>query len=467
MRKAALAFLLCAGCDEASPVAEAHAPLEQPRLANASAPAKKPATAPKKKEPDKPRVYSKVRFLWIRPQIGSENWIGYLSLGDSVPIKAVAAPGKSERCDQWYKLDPVGYVCTGEDATVDPNDPLIVELVAHRANDSAWPYDYGESLGLPIFHDLPTGDRLAALAPDDKLTGNAPPKLLSFDLPTAGRPILHKIIPMSTVAYRGAFDHEGRSFLMTWDIGIVPKSRVKPYPRSKFHGVKLGAEHKLPIAFFRGSAKPQYRRTASGFETTGKEWPRLAWVELTGQKVDDYYETRDGKLWVAEEDAAIARQADELPAPLPKDGRRTWIDISILGGTLVAYEGEKAVYATLISPGRGGVPLPGVPTLDTASTPTGTYPIVGKFHTATMFSSSNSDIMHTEVMYTQNFSGPYALHGAYWHDDWGNKKSGGCVNLSPLDSHFMFHWTEPRVPEGWHGMKTQDFKPKTLVRLGR
>ncbi|HZO13060.1 MAG TPA: hypothetical protein VFB62_07370, partial [Polyangiaceae bacterium] len=72
MRKDALAFLLCtclleAGCDEASPVAEAHAPPPS------GAPAKK--SAPKKeldkKQPDKPRVYSKVRFLWIRPQIGS------------------------------------------------------------------------------------------------------------------------------------------------------------------------------------------------------------------------------------------------------------------------------------------------------------------------------------------------------------------------------------------------------------
>jgi hypothetical protein len=84
-----------------------------------------------------------------------------------------------------------------------------------------------------------------------------------------------------------------------------------------------------------------------------------------------------------------------------------------------------------------------------------------------MFSSSNSDIVHTEVMYTQNFSGPYALHGAYWHNDWGDKKSGGCVNLSPIDSRRIFRWTEPALPEGWHGMRTMDFTPKTLVSLRR
>ena len=129
------------------------------------------------------------------------------------------------------------------------------------------------------------------------------------------------------------------------------------------------------------------------------------------------------------------------------------------------------VYATMISPGRGGIPQTGVPTLDTASTPTGTYSVLGKFLTATMQSSSIATLIHAEVQYTMNFSGPYAVHGAYWHDQWGEPKSGGCVNLSPIDAQRIFRWTEPKLPPGWHGMRTlpqsHDFGRPTLVHLRR
>jgi lipoprotein-anchoring transpeptidase ErfK/SrfK len=147
-----------------------------------------------------------------------------------------------------------------------------------------------------------------------------------------------------------------------------------------------------------------------------------------------------------------------------KGGRRTWVEVSVLGGWMVAYEGDKPVFATLISPGRGGVPAEGKDPLDTAATPTGTYRVDGKFVTATMVSSTNDLLVHTEVNYVQNFHGPHALHGAYWHDAWGEKKSGGCVNLAPKDARRLFHWSEPPVPEGWYGMRSVEAAgPATVV----
>ena len=56
-----------------------------------------------------------------------------------------------------------------------------------------------------------------------------------------------------------------------------------------------------------------------------------------------------------------------------------------------------------------------------------------------------------DVPYVQYFEEGYALHGAYWHDRFGTPKSHGCVNLSPVDARFLFHFTEPAVPRGWHG----------------
>jgi lipoprotein-anchoring transpeptidase ErfK/SrfK len=49
------------------------------------------------------------------------------------------------------------------------------------------------------------------------------------------------------------------------------------------------------------------------------------------------------------------------------------------------------------------------------------------------------------------FNEGYALHAAYWHDSFGKPRSHGCINLSPEDARWVFEWSEPQVPEAWHG----------------
>jgi hypothetical protein len=444
-----------------------------------------PYRAPERRAGD--RIYSKVRHHWIYPQPAEKTgWLGYISMGDSVPVKGGVAEkalvlegAQGEWCKAWYAIEPVGYVCTGENATLDPNDPEIAELVKGSADrNKPWPYRYAESLNTPVYAELPSpseqasremnlGEHLAQVVPIR--AGKGPPKLL--DLPPGGRALLSQIVNGSTIAYTDTFDHEGRTFLLGWDRGYVPADKVKLYEESTFHGVVLGKRHKLPIAFFRASDRPRYQRGASGaIEPAEGMFTRLSWIGLTGAEVtqgaDTFLETTTPGLYCKKEDATVAR---ELPVPLglAEEGRRTWMDIGIEDGTLVAYEGATPVYTTLISPGRGGAPIPGVELIASASTPTGRMNILAKFVTATMVSGSISTLIHTEVQYTQNIGGPHAIHGAYWHDRFGEKKSGGCVNLSPIDSQRIFEWTEPPLPEGWHGMRSitsaHSFGARTLV----
>ncbi|NUP11878.1 MAG: L,D-transpeptidase [Polyangiaceae bacterium] len=69
-----------------------------------------------------------------------------------------------------------------------------------------------------------------------------------------------------------------------------------------------------------------------------------------------------------------------------------------------------------------------------------------------------------DVPYIQYFANGYALHAAYWHDVFGKQKSHGCVNLSPIDAHRVFMWTEPAVPEGWHSINSgEEFGEGTVV----
>jgi hypothetical protein len=67
------------------------------------------------------------------------------------------------------------------------------------------------------------------------------------------------------------------------------------------------------------------------------------------------------------------------------------------------------------------------------------------------------------VPYVQYFEGSYALHGAFWHDNFGRQQSHGCVNLAPLDAKRLFFWADPQIPKGWYGMQSQPDVPGSLV----
>jgi hypothetical protein len=499
--------------DEASSIAKAPEPAPAPASVAAGAvpadevaeqpagasdetvwPYRKWAVAPETKGD---RLYSKIRFLWIRPEPRTTNtFLGYLSLGDSVKLKggskAAAMTGKSNslHCTEWLAVEPRGYVCVDDEvATTDPDDPVVAMLRPQKANRlSAYPFKYGESTGTPVYATIPpihsqrrnesaledhlSKVRAARLAKTEKekiavderfagvdvqLTNKEPPQLLP--LGALGKSPKTDVVRGSTIGFLDSFDADGRSWVLTWDRGIVPRDRVKLYPESQFHGTALDDTIKLPIAFFR-DAQPRMRRDESGQVVPAEgEWPKHGFVMVTDEQVEfngkRYLVTKQDGLLADVESVALARRSHAIPPHIQSqtEGRRTWIDVSIMQGWLVAYEYDKPVYATMIAAGRGGIPKDGVDPLVTASTPVGNFRITGKFVTATMVSNASKDIVHDEVMYTQNFSGPYALHGGYWHDDWGKPKSGGCINLAPIDARRLFAWTDPQLPEGWHSVQ--------------
>ncbi len=451
------------------------------------------------------RIYAKARFAWIkRAPSGGNGWIGYLTLGGSVRLhegsreKAkIVGPG----CNAWYRVEPMGYVCEGAEATLDPNDPAFVTQKLHAGREGdPFPYEYGESIGTPRYVALPSPEKqrdrewdlethlakLGALrearAKND--LGSIVEPYKSLDLSPAGVPFPElpdpgalareardRVIQGSTIAWSKAYDDaNGRTWLYTSDHALVPKDRVKPYPKRTFSGVALAGDTRLPIAFFRKQDRPKYKRDGAAFVEGEGRFARLSHVMLTGKSetVDKkrYLETRDvfparqgiaeQGVWVLDSDAAIAEQRSEIPFRKDEqvNGKKTWVDVSVFGGTFVAYEGETPVFATLMSPGRGGTPFPGRDPISTASTPTGTFRVDGKFRWASMVSSSDANIVHAEVQYVQNFHGAHALHGAYWHDQWGELKSGGCVNLSPIDSKWAFEWSEPKLPKDWQGARS-------------
>jgi lipoprotein-anchoring transpeptidase ErfK/SrfK len=127
---------------------------------------------------------------------------------------------------------------------------------------------------------------------------------------------------------------------------------------------------------------------------------------------------------------------------------RRWIDVSILHQSLVAYEGKKPVYVTLVSTGADGLGDP----KKTHSTIQGVFLIHTKHVSVTMDDDKIGDEFDfRDVPFVQYFTEGFALHGAYWHDEFGTPRSHGCVNLAPVDAAWLFNWTDPDVPAAWHG----------------
>jgi lipoprotein-anchoring transpeptidase ErfK/SrfK len=157
-------------------------------------------------------------------------------------------------------------------------------------------------------------------------------------------------------------------------------------------------------------------------------------------------ETVDGRF-LSDRDASRIDAAKRMPA-WGKAGER-WLDVNITKQTLVAYQGEQPVFATLVSTGEAG--------LDDHEKTTATKRGIFRIHTKHVSATMSSDELGEEfelrdVPYVQYFEEGYALHGAYWHDRFGTPKSHGCINLSPEDARRLFFFTEPALPSGWHGV---------------
>jgi len=121
-----------------------------------------------------------------------------------------------------------------------------------------------------------------------------------------------------------------------------------------------------------------------------------------------------------------------------------WIDVELASQTLVAYQGDHPVFATLVSTGRGaqGTEL---------ATPIGTHRIWVKLRSTNMDNLEDEDAEHDyaieDVPYVQFFAKGVGLHGAFWHRSFGHPRSHGCVNLAPLDAARLFGFTSPRCPQ--------------------
>ena len=305
-----------------------------------------------------------------------------------------------------------------------------------------------------------------------------------------------------------------RRFAATVDMRLVPTSKLKPDSASPFHGVELTDKMPLPFAWVNKTDVSTYKLIKGKDEARAAEAiPRRAIVPLSGnvrmKHGERFYQTaRDKTVWLRAADVGVVDKPPTWPEFAEKGEK--WIDVSITEQVLVLYEGKKPVFATLVSTGRDKLGDPKT----TLSTIRGTFRLQSKHIAAAMDSEENSsvsggshgherkmsanaaettarlkkaesdgssldaedrrrlaninkgrdpeygittrrgssDFELRDVPWIQYFASGYALHGAYWHDVFGIARSHGCINLAPIDARYVFNWTDPPVPKGWHGI---------------
>jgi len=434
--------------------------------------------------------------IYERPTPTSKA-IGWLRAGAQVVLKSKDPAGTSECPEGFRAVEPAGFVCIGDKATLDLSDPIVRGTSRRPDFSQKLPYIYGTATrGGPVYGQIPSAadiiksepgfDKHIAKWKTDSESGatygldvwgkwqpaplqpaleafeekrSDPDEALPFYLRGGGRvpnlsgkaagsdTKIDQIDRRQGAAFIDTFLAEGRRYNVSTDLRLIPADRLRPIRGSDYHGVQIGTQVKFPFALVR---RPGGKRFAiEGRKLVDKaELPYRAAVQLTGKQRMFasvlHYETALGD-WVSDRFASRIDPAKRMPK-WGKNGER-WIDVNLSKQVLVAYEGETAVYATLVSTGEDGLSDEGA-----KATKKGIFRIHTKYVTTTMDSDTvGEEFELRDVPYVQYFEGGLALHGAYWHDRFGQPKSHGCINLAPEDARRLFFWTEPQVPPAWHG----------------
>lgn len=432
---------------------------------------------------------------WVYTDTGpARTRLGYLRAGEVVPARGPQI--RNAGCDGgWYRINPRGFVCIGKGATTDLSHPVLREVSRRPVRGAGFPYHYALSQKRPPhrYFRLPSKaqmrevegprveDRAAAFRLRAEESGLAAELRLSEPPPDFLQDAASIVKPYgverhqrrqvsagqasaeSGFALLSNFYWEGRAFALTTELDLIPLDRTDVVREPEFQGVELGEGDALPVAFHVRGLLTLFEQTASGeFRAAGGVRKQRAF-KLTGREQDGMLESVDG-LWMARSAVRVLEPRTSFPSVAT--GIRRWIDISVNGQTLVAYIGRRPTYATLVSTGRGGLGPKGDDNPDGSRTIRGTFMIHEKALSSTMDGDDDraDSFDLKDVPHVQYFHRGFALHGAYWHDDFGRQRSHGCINLAAKDAAWLFEWTDPPLPLGWHAV--QNKQRGTVVHVG-
>lgn len=144
---------------------------------------------------------------------------------------------------------------------------------------------------------------------------------------------------------------------------------------------------------------------------------------------------------------------------LQTSGER-WIEVDLSEQVIKAWEGEQLFLESPISTGKRWTP-----------TPVGEFTIWYKTKAQKMSGGTGASyyylpnvpyIMFFENEQVSGYRG-YSLHGTYWHNNFGNQMSHGCVNLPTPIAEQLYYWTQPDLIEGKNIVRASSENPGTRI----
>ncbi|QSQ28349.1 L,D-transpeptidase family protein [Pyxidicoccus parkwayensis] len=336
-------------------------------------------------------------------------------------------------CEAWIQIQPRGWVCN---RYLEPNfrEPRVRDLPKLREGELT-PGIYARVVGRHV---------------------KAYPSLALAKKKRKGVLLKGSV----TVQLRGQVRVGRRTFWRTTEGQYLEARVLREYRPSAFEGVDAEtlAELPAPFAWAQSRTKPQADvevKVAPDAKAARETLlPPRTLVAVKELSADGRWVLIAENQWVAREDLHVAWFT---PAPPGVEPGERWLDVDLEAQVLVAYEGERPVYATLISSGKPGT-----------DTPEGLYRIWLKFAEADMTGNNtagNETYRVATVPWTMFFQDDYALHTAYWHDRFGEPMSHGCINLSPKDARALYTWAAPEVPTGWSMVHATPDAPGSWVRI--
>jgi len=375
--------------------------------------------------------------VYSQPDSG-KNFAGTLRRGMHLGVIEKVS-GKGCARGSWYKLRGDVYGCTSLGFQVSTeHKPFWIRQIQPNRNRPV-PHRYGKAVRDALrFYRPPTLEEQAEI---DKalVKASSDGKAPNFPDVVESRMSGDYLLALDRIE-----EDAGRKFFRTIRGRYVRAQDVVEEADPVMVGAHLNGKLRLPLAFV------YHDDGATVLRLDGDEVREVGRAEDHARfPVAEQARWGNTRVVIAPTGYAVARNhvrlARAIPRPAGISPTDTWIHIHVPEQTLVAYEGDRPVFATLISSGRD---------YDGYVTPDGQFRIQRKLLTTTMSATDPKEGAYEveEVPWTMYFYDSFAVHGAYWHNRFGNKKSHGCVNVAPIDARWLFNWSTPKLPEKWHAI---------------
>lgn len=365
----------------------------------------------------RPSEHPYVEARYAETVIRGRPWVPHrrvatIERGTRLVVRGEVASRDQEGCHgkSWYAVHPFGFVCSEH---VRPTrDAPKMSLALPVAPGKLLPHDYA------IVRDEATPS-----FPDEaSIAAGIPTRVLGKGMSL----VVEKTVHIA-----------GRPYLQTPDGQLIPKEHLGWMGQgSAWRGVRITNAEPGPLFAWTFRDPTPLLAEPHAEAKVVERVPSRQRVPLWSRQ-GEYWEVGEGR-WAR---AADLNEVHIAAAPPPGVESEQWVDIDVGEQVLVAYRERKPVYATLVSSGRG------------FPTPLGNYPVWAKVTSIDMSNQGYEDHAYLVqgVPWVLLFQGHNALHAAYWHDRFGQRKSHGCVNLAPQDARWVFEWLGPSLPAGWTG----------------